>query len=236
VVLGKLQDLQGHSRRLMSRIVPPCVVAVEAKGELGGASLLAEEAHALGAAVEKRVREFTIARTCARRALSQLGQPSSAILPGASRQPLWPSGVVGSITHCAGYCAAAVAMQAKVVAIGIDAEVHAPVPDGVVDLIAFGEERFRLRRPSHDSTCWDRLLFSAKESVFKAWFPLVGTWLDFDDAVISFAPESATFSARLLVDPPIIAGHPLRYFEGRYLVDRGFVLTAVTLEAELKQS
>ena len=90
---------------------------------------------------------------------------------------MWPAGIRGSMTHCAGYAAAAVGPISRISAIGIDAEPDAPLPDGVLDLVATAAERDRLavtpRKP--DIPHWDRLLFSAKEAVYKAWFPLVGS-------------------------------------------------------------
>jgi 4'-phosphopantetheinyl transferase EntD len=76
---------------------------------------------------------------------------------------------------------------------------------------------------------WDRLIFSAKESVYKAWFPLTRRWLDFDEAAITLDPSSGTFSARLLVPPPFVGGRSLTGFDGRFLVQDGLVLTAIVL-------
>lgn len=79
------------------------------------------------------------------------------------------------MTHCDGYRAAAVARRETIASIGIDAEPHAALPDGVEKLTALPEERMALTRlaVTHPHIHWDRLLFSAKESVYKAWFPLI---------------------------------------------------------------
>jgi 4'-phosphopantetheinyl transferase EntD len=76
---------------------------------------------------------------------------------------------------------------------------------------------------------WDRLLFSAKESVYKAWFPLTGRWLGFEDAHLTFDPDDGTFSARILIDGATTDGPPLTGFTGRYLVRDGYVLTAIAV-------
>jgi 4'-phosphopantetheinyl transferase EntD len=70
--------------------------------------LFPEEA-AISRAVEKRRRDFRTVRHCSRRALRELGVPPTAVAPGERRKPVWPPGVVGSLTHCTGYRAAAVA-------------------------------------------------------------------------------------------------------------------------------
>ena len=95
------------------------------------------------------------------------------------------------MTHCAGYAAAAVGRSAQIIGIGIDAEPDAPLPDGVLDLVATAAERERLAATpvASDSPNWDRLLFSAKEAVYKAWFPLVGEWLDHQQAEILINPH-----------------------------------------------
>ena len=218
---------------MISAILPASVAAAEAVGELPGAALLPEEEAALSdKVVEKRRRDFTLARTCARRALGELGVAPVPILPGPQRQPLWPAGIVGSITHCPGYCAAAVARRAQLAAIGIDAEVHEALPDGVLGLVSLAEERAWLDGLSGDGVHWDRVLFSAKESVYKAWFPLTERWLGFEEALVTVDPTSATFHARLLVAGPTVDGRAVSGFDGRLLVRDGLVLTAVTLPAE----
>nr|WP_245651785.1 hypothetical protein [Streptosporangium amethystogenes] len=107
-------------------------------------------------------REFTTARWCARDALGHLGYPPMPVLPGAKGAPVWPPGVVGSITHCAGYRAAAVARSGDVATLGIDAEPNKPLPSGILEVITVDEELRRvtdlLRRDP--SVRWDRLLFS----------------------------------------------------------------------------
>jgi len=76
---------------------------------------------------------------------------------------------------------------------------------------------------------WDRLLFSAKEAVYKTWYPLTERWLGFEDAVLTIDPEERTFAARLLVPGPRLGGEELRGFEGRWLVEEGLVLSAVAV-------
>src|SRR6202011_411228 len=140
-------------------------------------------------------------RACARTALARLGGPEAAIPRDRDGAPGRPRGFVGSITHCAGYRASAVARLTDLRAIGVDAEPHAALPAGLLSVIATPDERSALGALSarRAGTCWDRLLFSAKESVFKAWFPLAGRWLGFGDAVITIDPEAGTFEAALLV-------------------------------------
>jgi 4'-phosphopantetheinyl transferase EntD len=213
---------------MLKDLLPAEVVSVAVRGDDPSACLLPEEAAQFGWAVESRLREFTTARTCARQALRNLGFPSTPILRGLKREPIWPPGVVGSITHCRGYRAAAVARQLDMLTVGVDAEVHEELPDGVLEQVAGDQERAWLGE-APGAIHWDRLLFCAKESVYKAWFPLTGRWLGFEDAVVTFNPVEGTFHARLLVTPPRVDGCHLRGFSGRFLVREGLVLTAIAL-------
>jgi 4'-phosphopantetheinyl transferase EntD len=214
---------------VIEELLPPPVAAVEAFEDLPGAELFPEEQAVIGRAVEKRRREFTTARACARAALARLGQPPVAILPGERGAPGWPPGIVGSITHCAGYRAAAVAPAAAVLAIGLDAEPDGPLPDGVLGAVSLPAERDRLAglARSAPGPNWDRMLFCAKETVYKAWFPLTGRWLGFEEADVTLDPAAGTFTARLLVAGPEVDGRELTAFEGRWLARRGLIVTAI---------
>jgi 4'-phosphopantetheinyl transferase EntD len=218
---------------VIEEILPPAVVAVEAFDDPPGVLLFPEEEATLRRAVDKRRREFTTARHCARTALARLGLPPAAIVPGPRGAPRWPDGVVGSMTHCAGYRAAALGHARELTTIGLDAEPHEKLPDGVLDAISLPDERERLSRLAAEAPVihWDRLLFSAKESVYKAWFPLTGRWLGFEEANLAIDAGTATFAARLLVPGPTIGGAECREFTGRFLVRDGLILTAITVLA-----
>ena len=217
---------------MIERLLPPEVVPVEAFGDIPGEAVFPGEQDLVANAVEGRRREFVTGRRCAREALGRLGFPPAPIRPGTRREPRWPDGVVGSITHCAGYRAAAVALAADLASIGIDAEPHGLLPAGVLESVTAGDEPELLTElfRSHPATHWDRLLFSAKESVYKAWYPLTARWLGFEDARLTFDPAAGTFAARILVDGTRIDGRPpLNEICGRYVVDRGLLLTAATV-------
>jgi 4'-phosphopantetheinyl transferase EntD len=213
---------------VIGEILPPAVATEEAFGDDPEGGLFPGEEEAVARAVDKRRREFSTGRACARAALAQLGLPAVAILRGERGAPQWPAGVVGSITHCAGYRACAVAHRRDVLTIGLDAEPHGPLPPGVLGAVASPAEQARLAElaASAPGVHWDRLLFSAKESVYKAWFPLTARWLGFSDAAVDFDPGTGRFTARILLDDK-----PLDGFEGRWLVENGLLATAIAVEA-----
>lgn len=218
---------------MLKGVVPGVVTVAEAFDDPPDARLFPQEEALISRAVDKRRREFATVRHCARLAFAELGLPPAAVLPGPRGAPRWPPGVVGSMTHCEGYRAAAIGRAAEVVTVGIDAEPHGPLPEGVLGAVALPEERDRLSElgAAAPGVHWDRLLFSAKESVYKAWFPLTGLWLDFTEASVLIDPAAGTFHARLLVPGPRVGGVRLPGFEGRWLVGRGLVLTAITVVA-----
>ena len=216
---------------MIGDILPPEVVVEEVFGDLPDVMLFPSEEAVIANAVGKRRAEFATGRACARAALARLGLPPAPILPGLRGAPQWPSGVVGSITHCAGYRAAAVARDGEVVTIGLDAEPHEKLPPGVLEAIASPGEQARVAAlaAARPDVHWDRILFCAKESVYKAWFPLTHRWLGFEEASIEIDPVNGSFSAGLLVDGPVVNNSVLTGFEGRWLVDDGFIVTAIAI-------
>lgn len=223
---------------LMRRLLPDAVEVTEVRGELTAPPLFPEEEAVVARAVDKRRREFATGRRCARLSLAALGLPAVPLLPGPRGEPRWPAGVVGAMSHCDGYRVAAVARSTDLAALGIDAEPAARLPDGVLEAVSLPEERADLVRLGRTAphVPWDRLLFSAKESVYKVWFPLARRPLGFEDARLRFAWERdlsgaacGTFEVGLLVPvPPEFAG-PVGGAEltGRWLVTEGLVLTAL---------
>src|SRR5215831_5118350 len=137
---------------LIAGLLPPTVAVAESAGgpPAAGPALFPAEAAAVRTAGPRRRAEFTAGRLCARAALARLGVPAAPILPGPAGEPRWPEGVTGSITHCAGYRACAVARTTDVAAIGIDAEPDAALPAGLIERIATGPERAWISR--HVST------------------------------------------------------------------------------------
>lgn len=221
---------------MIAELLPREVSAVEMFGDPDGTpDLFPEEAAVVARAVPKRRQEFATVRACARTALERIGGPRVPLLPGERGAPGWPPGFIGSMTHCTGYRAAVVAAAGRGLAsLGVDAEPHEALRDpGVVEMVTLPGEREHLAKlaASHPRVRWERLLFSAKESVYKAWFPLTGRWLGFEEARIAFDPDAGAFTAELLVPGPVVDGVPIRRFTGRWLVRDGLLVTAIAVPA-----
>lgn len=251
---------------MIDELLPAGVESAELFHDPDELDLFPEEEEQVERAVDKRRREYAGARRCARAAMGQLGLEPAAIVKDGKGAPLWPRGVVGSMTHTEGYRAAALAFSMQVRAVGIDAEQHAPLPSGgVLRSVSLAEEREWLSAvgsgeesdstqgrggrgdggpgevspgegsPGEGGVHWDRLLFSAKESTYKAWYPLTERWLGFQDAHITFTMSregvspAGNFRSRLLVPGRTLAGEELTEFEGRWMVQGGLVVTTIVV-------
>ncbi|MFG3410255.1 4'-phosphopantetheinyl transferase [Streptomyces sp. NPDC048142] len=251
---------------MIERLLPADVSCAATRAEsVPDGTLFPEEEVLVAKSVAKRRNDFATARACARRAMAGLGLPPVAVLHGHRGRPLWPEGIVGSLTHCAGYRAAALARATDVLSLGIDAEPHAPLPTGVRELVTLPAERERIGPPVEEGAGeihWDRVLFSAKESVFKTWYPVTGIELDFVQADLTFRRSGGTggtggmggtdwsdrrgggggspdrtaaegaFAARLLLTDPALP----TTLHGRWRIEDGIVATAVLVRPDWRDS
>ncbi|TDJ70257.1 MAG: 4'-phosphopantetheinyl transferase superfamily protein [Planctomycetota bacterium] len=166
-------------------------------GMVLGALHPAEEVHVRNA-VPKRRREFTAGRHCAREALARLGIHGVAIPAGPDRAPEWPDGITGSISHCDSLCAAVAARVGRIVSLGLDIESVEPLSRELVSLVGTCAEIEEWDRASGELALDPaKLAFCAKESVYKADYPLTKRFLDFHDVEVAFDFERETFIARI---------------------------------------
>jgi 4'-phosphopantetheinyl transferase EntD len=216
---------------LLAGLLPPPLSVAELLDPPAELGLFPAEQALVQNAVDKRRLEFAAVRHCARTALAELGCPPVPILTGEQGAPVWPPGIVGSMTHCQGYAAAAVAPADVIASVGVDAETNAPLPAAVEDLVCLPQERELLAQLAqrHPLQHWDRLLFSAKEAVYKTWFPLKHTWLGFKRAQVEIDPSCRTFRVRLLVPGPTIDGVRHDLFAGNWTVSDHLIVTAVVI-------
>ena len=190
-------------------------------GDIGdyGAMLYPAERESVVKAIDRRKREFATGRMLARRLMGDLGIQPGAILRGAQREPIWPAGVVGSLTHAEGVAVAVVAPQGVLRAVGIDIEIADRVGPELHGKLFTSSEQSLI----DGDLCRAGLMFSAKEAGYKATYSLAPRFVGFRDAEISIDPEKQRFSFRYLGDHP-----PSRVMEegsGHFLYCGPYVLS-----------
>jgi 4'-phosphopantetheinyl transferase EntD len=169
----------------LTSLFPQAVVVVERRTPGDPQDLMPSEFHAVTRAWPKRLQEFAAGRACARLALAEFGVHGVSLPAAQDRQPVWPAGFVGSITHTTGLCVAAVARQVDVKALGVDSEiVGAPTTDIWATICRPEELAWIESLPEDSRAAAVTLIFSAKEAFYKCQYPLVGEWLDFHDLQI----------------------------------------------------
>lgn len=221
--------MESEKPTLFQSLLPSTAVVVEASISAAQGDIFPEEMALLTRAVEKRRREFIAGRRCLRAAFSQLGLPERAILVGHMRCPEIPSGYSATITHSGDLCAAAAMPQGEFLAIGIDIESFAPLGSDLSSMILTPADSQMVEELATNSTLsamhWAKLIFSAKEAFYKAYFQIVGEFLDFLEAEIKINPDQQSLELNLIAPPT----HPKlkdQAFLGKYLLHNDYAYTA----------
>ncbi len=215
----------------LSPLFPKGVVVIERRPPGDPKDLKPVESHYVARARAKRLQEFAAGRACARAALAEFGIHDVELPAAADRQPLWPQGFTGSITHTQGFCAAAVALRSEILCLGLDSEiVGAPTPDIWSTVCRAEELEWVESLPAAAQSAAVTLVFSAKEAFYKAQYPLVCEWLDFHDLRIHAPEWNGVFGVFTAAATRNIrfADHVRLPIMGRYAFHEQFVSTAVS--------
>lgn len=170
-------------------------------------ALRPEEAAAFSGHVAKSRRASGAARLVARCLLKQLGFPGYSIPKAASGAPIWPVGLVGSMAHDPEFAVAAVASNQDFAGVGIDVEESTSLSVDLIELVATPAECIAIRRDAFRA----KLLFAAKEAVYKATFPIDGIFLEHHDVEVDLerghavVRDSRRVELRLIERPRIVA-------------------------------
>lgn len=185
--------------------------------------LYPEEAAHIANAVPKRRAEFQAGRTAARAALTAIGGPASALPADMDRAPIWPKGYAGSITHCEDLCLAVATRAAR--SVGLDIEPATELARDLWEVVLLPIEQQEAEAATHPGQ-FAKLIFSAKEAVYKAQFPLSRTLFDFHGLQISCDP-SGQFLARFR----LTAGEfrPDHRLSGRFQIDSDYIVTTALI-------
>jgi 4'-phosphopantetheinyl transferase EntD len=163
--------------------------------------------------------------------LAEFGIVDVAIEVADDRQPIWPDSMVGSITHTAGFCAAAVAARNLFAALGLDTEVVGDVGTEIWPRVGVPAETAWIRSlPASQQPAAMTLIFSAKEAFYKCQYPLAGERLDFQDVRIEAAWDAWqghfwVHASRHLA----MAERTAMPMRGRYLFHQGLVSAGLSL-------
>jgi 4'-phosphopantetheinyl transferase EntD len=221
-------------RSQLGRLFGPEVSICVATPNMPDMPLYPEEQVAISYAVPKRRREFTAGRIAARTALCTLGMPACPIPVGPHRAPQWPVGVVGSISHCDGFCLAVVGRKNIISGIGVDVEENTPLPKDTLHIICDQTERYNIARSlQHSVADPGKIYYCAKEAFYKSVYPLTGIFFDFLDVQISLSPPNSygigSFTPAVKASPDFLVGYIIT---GRWTCCEGFIFAGATVSSK----
>jgi len=154
------------------------------------------------AAVPKRQREFAAGRVAASNALSRAGITDYFPAIGEMRQPIWPDGFVGSISHDNDIAIAVVAPASELIGLGLDVEsVHLPDSSIRSQIMSTLEGALWAEHCGGDKDAAAMMVFSYKEAIFKCAYPVTGVFLEFLDVVVKPGCASPIARCCRLVHP-----------------------------------
>ena len=186
-------------------------------------SLFISEAKLVARAVPRRRREFATGRASARAAMKALGLPRQPIHAGPAREPILPEGFVGSITHDEGLCVTVLRPRDGLSGLGVDLTAATPLDEGLRRLICTADEDHEAAAARGMGPGERRkLVFSAKEALYKAIYPTVRRYVDFLEIRVEFDDEKGRWWPIYLTANLSRSG--IRA-EGRFLIHDGTIAT-----------
>jgi 4'-phosphopantetheinyl transferase EntD len=215
-------------------LFPPEVAVAVLDPRQPQAELFPEEASAIRSAVESRRREFASGRAAARQAMTALGLAERPVPMAADRAPVWPPDVVGSISHTQSCCAVAVARGRHLRSVGLDLEDDTSLdPDLSDEICTPAEIAWLAQQAEAERGRLAKLIFSAKECVYKFQYPLTHRLLGFHDVSVAFDLKGSAFTVAFRDALPPLDGIRL---EGRYRRVSGLLMTGISLAAASARS
>lgn len=220
---GRASSAREVGEALATLFPPFAATAVIALDGLQPACPYPEERAAVAGAAAGRRAEFLAGRACAHRALGALGRDGVGVGRGPAREPLWPPGVVGSISHAGDLAVAVAATDSHAWGLGVDLEpLESPLDAAVERLVLTDSERTACRSWPGGSTT----VFCIKECVYKCVFPATRWQLEFEEVTVELDPASGRYRA-ILDERFRLGGIALPPLEGRVGVAGGFALAGL---------
>ena len=187
--------------------------------------LFPEEQLHIKTAVGKRCHEFSTGRYCAHNAMQTLVTNKQALVAGEKREPLWPDGIIGSISHSGDCCIAIVSADPSLIALGCDVEKNEPSGLNIRDMICTEQDLHYLGERGDDPYAW-KLIFSAKESIYKCLYPLLKHWIGFADATVICDFDAGSY--RVLMSEKLnIPENIVSKMQGRFIVGEDYIFTSM---------
>jgi len=219
-------DLSEYEQALREQL-PQSILISCATDQDWETSVFPEEEALIEHSIGKRQREFRAGRHCAHRVLNQLNHKNFVVLRGDKRAPIWPQGITGSISHSGAVCAAAASMDPNIVSLGIDIEEHIPLKEKLTPKICTSSEvdQIRVLNKLAKAYAWEKIIFSVKESVYKAWFPVFGSYLDFLEVKLLFDERGLVSATNIQpkASPPNFENY---LFTSDYRIVNGYILAS----------
>lgn len=215
---------------MLDSLFPEGVITGIAAPWMWSAELTREEQIIIVNAVDKRRRAFTAGRTCARGILRQFGF-SGDLTIGKDKYgaPVWPEGIVGSISHTDDVCVVSIGRKkSELTSLGVDVEKDIGLDADLVNLICDElEKETCCNGQVEDSLRLAKVIFSAKESVYKCLYPITRTVLDFQDVHIQLNISEQKFTGTTNGDlhDDLVKG----VCNGRIFYGEGHIYTSCTL-------
>lgn len=205
--LNKAEDLSPENKILMSRLVFPTAISTHHPN---------------------RKEEFMLGRLCACLAYQKYSGELLLEVPiGNKREPLFPNSVVGSISHSKEWVGAIVADSSRLIGVGLDFENMGRAKQELTRYISTEKDLIQAEEIKEDELL--TLIFSAKESLYKALYPSVKNFFGFDSAAVtSIDVQNKSFSIQLLTQlSPQFGPEAQSMFTGRFCFDQQTCLTAI---------
>jgi phosphopantetheine--protein transferase-like protein len=211
-------------------LFPDCVATACRRIGNNTGDLYPQELELITKAIDKRRHEFAAGRACAREALAAIGYAPAPILQAASSAPLWPAGILGTISHSHTWAGAAVSRVRHLAGIGLDIETVGRITMNIARKVLTGAETAVMQNlPPGERQAFLALLFSAKEAVYKCLSPVVPVHMGFHDAEVQKAGP-ACFEVRMSTE--IAQALPAcASLTGHYFFHDGCVFTGIVLAA-----
>lgn len=190
--------------------------------------LMGDEVLAIDHVAPARAREFGAGRAAARQAMEALGQPPRPILQGDDRAPIWPAGLTGSITHTERDALAVVSDDPEIRALGLDMEPATPLCPELWDSVCtLADRRWLASLGPTQRGYFAKLVFCAKEAVYKAQYQISRTVIDFHAVTLVIDLHANRFTAVMQQEVEGIARGS--QIDGRFSILGNAFISAVEL-------